>query len=170
MGEKPFVTMLPVFNADKPLTAALDNSRIATWGAVVSKDGDDYRVHRLDELSAARAQFGDSITFGGLKEGRALQQSNIADAENANAILSVGRGKIAEATVRAFKSSLEITPGLGDMTGTAMAWILTHSGNNFVLVGSRYACSKYGERYDEAVYIARDGMCPVHKGATLEKV
>jgi hypothetical protein len=170
MAGKPFVTMLPVFNADRPLTAALDNSRIATWGAVVSKHGDDYRVHRLDELSAARAQFGDSITFGGLKEGRALRRSNVADPDNANVILDAGQDKIAEATVRAFKSSLDITPGLGDVTGTAMAWIITHSGNNFVLVGSRYACSQYGERYDETVYIAHDGMCPVHKGAALEKV
>jgi hypothetical protein len=170
MAEKPFVTTLPVFNADKPLTAALDDSRIMTWGAVVSKDGNEYRVHRLDELSAARSQFGDLITFGRLKvEGRVLQRSNVGDAENANVILSVGHGKIAEATVRAFKSSLDITPKLGDVTGTAMAWILTDSGNSFVLVGSRYVCSQEGESYDETVYVDNDGMCPVHLGATLDK-
>jgi hypothetical protein len=157
MAEKPFVTMLPLFNADKPLTVALNDSRISTWGAVVSKDGNDYRVHRLDELSAARSQFGDSITFGRLKaEGRVLQRSNVADAEN-------------DDVIRAFKSSLDITPKLGELTGTAMAWILTHSGNSFVLVGSRYVCSQGGENYDETVYVDNDGMCPVHLGATLDK-
>jgi hypothetical protein len=167
MTKKTFVTSLPIFNATRPLTAALGDPGIAAWGAVISKHGAQYRVHSLDDISAARSKFGGSATFARL-EGRVLQPFTEADTYKVRVALDAPRDQITDATVRAFESSLGITLRYGERTGGAMAHIVTDSGNSYILVGVRYRCPRDNRMYSETVYIKNDGKCPVHPSVMLE--
>ncbi len=171
MAKEAFVAKLPLFDHTSLVTAALDDPEIAARGAVVSRDGSEYRIHRLKDLSAARSKHGDSTTFARLKEqGLLLRHSSVAHAKEAGFILTFPSSTTVDAANRAFQAGLGIAAGLENLHGRTIAWVFTHATGNFVLGGSSYVCSKYGENnYDEDDYAANGGMCPRHKGSTLVK-
>jgi hypothetical protein len=168
--DEAFIARLPLVHDNSPVTAVLENPQNAVFGVVVSTDGSEYRLHRLEDLSAARAEFGGSAPLARLRaRAKPLRTFTEAEAKQAGIALTVPSSQTWESARRAFQDGLGVVPGLESSVNGAVAWVFTHQANNYVVAGSAYRCSQYSEPYNESQYVAYNGICPLHEGALIVK-
>jgi hypothetical protein len=165
MGKDAFVATVPVFDAESPVEAALDDANVATCGAVVSTDGSGYWLHSMDDLAAARGASLAVLQARGLR----LQPSSVAEAWTAGLVLKVPSPTEQHAAARALGISLGVAPQVRGGLSSRMALVFTDLFSGYVVVGNTYVCSKFNEEYDESDYRANNGKCPVHIGGRLRK-
>jgi hypothetical protein len=156
---------LPLFDASSPTTAALEDPNSAAFGAVVSTDGSSFWLHKMEDLAKAKGVH--PVTFAHVK-GHRLAPLTEEVARKAGLNRLKPSDDQVNLVCRALNADEVVASVAKSLAGDRMALLLATKASTLrVAVRTKYVCSQYHEKYDESVYVANNGQCPKHQGATL---
>ena len=165
MDIKSVVVALPLFEASKRITAALKSPSFPSFKAVVSRDGDAFWLHTVDDLLAASSA-GQTPLFSSMQSRRLP----VSGASAGSLDMMSPTADQVHAITQQFASDLVVTGIARGSTGDLRILVISDPNAPFNYVSQRYECSRFHETYDETVYKSNNGNCPKHENATLSPV
>lgn len=162
MSDEILSVVLPLFEANALTSAALDDKEIENYGAVVSREGNRYTLHRVADFhdEPAVKRFMDL-------QGQSLEVLTTKIASDAGLDLFNPSADAVMKVCQALNTNMVIAQVVQTGSGYQMVSAFANPSFRFNLVRRKYICSYGSEAYDESVFQRNNGQCPVHTGATL---
>jgi hypothetical protein len=159
---------LPVFDDEEKIGAALDSPGVVASGALVSKEGDRYWVHSVDELTALRSQRRANETLRDVRShGRELRRVDLGEEKAVRFRLVKPKPDEAYAALRDVFADIGLN-GPTRRSFSESAFVFSYAGAAYVLVGTSYHCSEdVDEHFNQTQYDKYNGECPFHTGGKL---
>ena len=160
---------LPLFDEGDFVENILDNPEVTVCGAIVSTDGaNHFWLHNLNDLRAEWGGRADVITVADLPSPKQELQLWTFGAEGvASFQLKMPSANGLKRARGQFRSTIGFEPTNQASAKLNTALVFGRNVGNFVIVGKAYVCDKKREIYDQSVYDANEGRCPIHKGGKL---